>query len=111
MSRANRTIRIAGNTLYPTLSVIDAKGYEIWLYYTTDSGTLDDCIPCFTARKEGRLFGAASAVELLGVIALWEARGENWRATEDDVRLSREILDSVPIYGPDGTIIEKFLDE
>jgi len=81
------------------------------LFYNGSVDLSTNAHPCFTARKDGRLFGAASAEELLGVIAMWEARGENWRATEDDVRLSREILDSVPIYGPDGTIIEKFLDE
>jgi len=111
MSKIDLTIRIAGNTTAPALSVIKGKGYEIEFYVSTDTGYARDCVSCYNARKDGRLFSATTAVELLGLIAMWEVRGDNWRGTKDDFKLSSEIDDSCVIYGPDGTIIEKFEKE
>jgi len=68
-------IRIAGNTEIPCFSAIKAKGYNVALTHYKDSEYSD-----WSAEKDNRLFSATNPVELLGLIAMWEMRGDDWRA-------------------------------
>jgi hypothetical protein len=72
--RLKLSIRVAGNTIIPCLQVIAAKGYQISHYH---SGT-DADMAFWDAKKDGRAFSADSAESLLGLIAMWEHRGDDW---------------------------------
>ncbi len=81
------SIRIAGNTITPCLQVIVGKGYSVAHYL---GETPDD--PAFwDANKDGRYFSATGAEELLGLIAMWEQRGDDWHQKLGE----REILDKL----------------
>lgn len=54
------------------------KGYDLWLE-KGDNGSL------WCARKGSRSFLAYTGPELLGLVALWEALGENWNQQQPDV--------------------------
>ena len=68
-------IRIAGNTEVPCFAAIKTKGYKVTCTEYVDSEYFD-----WNAEKDNRLFSATSPIELLGLIAMWEVRGDNWQA-------------------------------
>ena len=90
-------IRIAGNTEIPCFSAIKAKGYKVTVTAYQDSDYYDWC-----AEKDNRLFSATSPVELLGLIAMWEVRGDKWRLKDNPSHNEydeyRELMDNVPEY-------------
>ncbi len=73
-------IAAAGNVEVPAYLVIIAKGYDVSREESANS--LDDV---WTARKDENSFSANGLIELLGVITIAEARGENWRATDEEI--------------------------
>ncbi len=81
------TLGEAGNTDAPALGVIHEKGYRI-LNVSTDTHLE------WIAENEHRAFYASSPLAVLGLIAIWESRGEEWMGTEEQaelqVRLYRE---------------------
>ena len=74
-------IRIAGNTAIPCLAAIKSKGYKVSLTHYRDSEFSD-----WNAEKDNRLFSATSIEELLGLIAMWEVRGDVWRTKDSEHR-------------------------
>jgi hypothetical protein len=70
-------ITAAGNTEVPAYLVLIAKGYEITHYDPDDA---------WLAQKDGDAFSASGPLELLGLVAMAEARGSNWRATDEEIR-------------------------
>src|SRR5688572_13015359 len=93
-------IRIAGNTLIPTLQVIAAKGYAITHYYCEPDR------PFWDADKDGRSFSADSAEALLGLIAMWEQRGDDWMMRDGESALLDRVLASAVTYDADGNVVE-----
>jgi hypothetical protein len=86
-------IRIAGNTEIPCFSAIKDKGYEVTLtYYEGDD------YPDWEAVKDNRLFSATNPIELLGLIAMWEVRGDDWCANSNDHKEYNELCDNAPVY-------------
>jgi hypothetical protein len=70
------SLRIAGNTMIHCLHALAAKGYFIRHYFFGESpGDRDH--PQWDAEKHNRLFSATSPEELLGLIAMWEIRGDD----------------------------------
>jgi len=65
----------AGNTYNPVLSVIREKGYHIY-FVPYPRGDVDGD---WWAIKDRRDFIAIDPLRLLGLIALWEQRGDKWR--------------------------------
>ena len=67
------------------------RGYRVWWEASERPGADD-----WWAEKEGREFIATNPLALLGLVALWESRGEEWRAKpgEPDLlsRLKKEVL-------------------
>jgi hypothetical protein len=86
MREYRTTIRVAGNTAAPALYALRAKGYAV----TLSCAPLDGAE--YAAEKEGRLFSATTAEELLGLVAMWEVRGDDWRACTDDERAWHDAL-------------------
>ena len=97
-------IRIAGNTATPCYSAILKKGYEVTI--SVDQSSDDSYIFQYDATKEDLFFSATSPEELLGLIHMWEIRGDNWRGTKEEIKLFRTQEDNAPIYDIDGNLIE-----
>ncbi|WP_152669937.1 hypothetical protein [Lysobacter capsici] len=70
-------IAMAGNTLAPAYSALLQKGYTVERH-----PELPDCC---VASKNGYSFLADNPVELLGLIAMIEVRGEAWQASDREV--------------------------
>jgi len=72
-------IATAGNTENPALLVLKAKGYEVRVGLDEEGQ-----IVSFWARQNSNVFIADSLVSLLGLVALWENRGDNWPTHDDE---------------------------
>lgn len=99
-------IRIAGNTGPRSLMAIRSKGYDI-LYYTEERVDVEtgekSYLDCYDAKKDGRYFSASTPQELLGLIALWEVRGDFWRkVTDEEWAFYNDLNDQSRIYDEDG---------
>jgi len=70
-------ITAAGNTEVPCYLVLIAKGYQI-THRAADGAWL--------AEKHGNAFSAGGPLELLGLVAMAETRGSNWRARDEESR-------------------------
>lgn len=97
---AGLTIRIAGNTEAPCYFAIRSMGYDFAVF--CHETTKDEYIWTYEATKEGRLFSATTIQELLGLIAMWEQRGDDWRADPDEGDEYLSLRDSAPVYDLDG---------
>lgn len=102
--RHSLCIRIAGNTENPCLLALRAKGYKINFSFTKDreGGYKKD----IAAELDGRRFSATTAEELLGLVAMWEVRGDDWKTKEDEPNVYDELYPSSITYDLEGNIIE-----
>ena len=97
-------IRIAGNTGPRCLFVLWQKGYSI-RHFNVLKGS-GDYQSEFEAKIGTRLFSATSPEELLGLIALWETRGESWRDSSDEEWAKFErLIDEAPVFDEEGNEI------
>jgi hypothetical protein len=67
-------ITVAGNTEVPAHLALIAKGYQVSM--TSD---------LWLAQKDQNFFSASGPLELLGLVAMAEIRGVNWRATDQEI--------------------------
>ena len=72
-------IAMAANTLAPAYAALLKKGYRVERRRDPSGGCL--------ASKDGHSFLAENPVELLGLIAMAEMRGEAWQASDREVEL------------------------
>jgi hypothetical protein len=102
-SRKGVTIRIAGNTQIPCLLALRAKGYRVRLDYHRLGGpevANPDYQLDYQAECEGGYFSATTPEELLGLVAMWEVRGNEWRlkpgegAIDDELHAASRTFDS-----------------
>lgn len=100
------SIRIAGNTMIPCLQAIVAKGYTVRHYFLGNKrGEWDR--PQWDAEKDGRYFSATGLEELLGLIAMWEVRGDDWRVKPGEAELHDRLVEAAPMYDADGHEIDR----
>jgi hypothetical protein len=103
-------IASAGNTSYPALMAVCKKGYAVQLSYTRTEDpsnlTRPDYHSHWSANKDGAWFHADNPLELLGLIAMWEVRGDNWRMTEADRPIMEAIDAAAKTYDPEGNEIQ-----
>ena len=93
-------IRAAGNTAAPALYALHAKGYAVTLSYGRDDA--DGYTAEYEAEKDGCLFSATTPEELLGLVAMWEVRGDDWRASTDAERAwHATLIDTAPVHERD----------
>jgi hypothetical protein len=100
------SIGVAGNTAYPCMQAIKAKGYSMSLRYLLShysEGWRQEWI----AEKDDRIFWADSSEELLGLIAMWEIRGDDWHINDGEYELYEQLRDSAIRYDKEGDIIEE----
>jgi hypothetical protein len=94
-------LAIAGNTRNPTLYALRAKGYGVSLSYQRDGN--GDLSSWYTATTQGRRFVASSPEELLGLVAMWEVRGDDWSPGSDEERAWCDALfEAARVYDDDG---------
>lgn len=108
MAEAEQTgcIRIAGNTMIPCFQAIVAKGYNVTHYYLGDKpGDWDR--PQWDADKDGRLFSATGLEELLGLIAMWEVRGDDWQLKPGEAEPHGQLVDAAPMYNSEGNVVDR----
>lgn len=75
------------NTYDPALFVLRKKGYRVWV----EPGGAEGESGGWRAEKDGRDFYASDPLRLLGLIALWEQRGDDWQLSAGDPDLYDEI--------------------
>lgn len=101
------TIRVAGNTSIPALASIRKKGYRVTYSALAIDGDIGNCAYQYDAIKDDYFFSATTPEELLGIIAMWEIRGDDWRAKAEDFDFAEELDESMVIYDADGNVIDK----
>ena len=89
MKRQQVRLKLADamNTYSPALQVISGRGYQI-TFSPAEHGEGD-----WEASAGDRVFCATDPLRLLGLIALWESRGDNWGRRQDEGNLYRELID------------------
>jgi hypothetical protein len=104
MHERRASIRIAGNTMIPALHALRVKGYALSVWYTLgDDGGL---VPQYDAEKDGRAFSATSPEELLGLVAMWEVRGDDWQLKSGEAELYDRLIEAAPVYDAEGNAID-----
>lgn len=98
------SIRIAGNTQNPALTTLREKGYRLWIEPETEESEYTD----WNAEKAGRYFSATDPLELLGLVAMQEFRGDDWRAKSHETDIVDELFSTA--Y-PDDENIEDTCNE
>jgi hypothetical protein len=98
-------IRIAGNTEVPALLALRAKGYRVWLEYTKVDDPKSPChpyMPDYQAQSEFGYFSATTPVELLGLVAMWETRGDDWKLKPEERDILNELMDAAKTFDTEG---------
>lgn len=74
-------IRNCGNTLVPAYLALQSKGYRVW-WDRGNSAPVDE-----TWYAEGSLgaFVGDDPIELLGLVAMRELRGAEWKASDEQI--------------------------
>jgi hypothetical protein len=72
------TIATASNVLVPAYLVLRGKGYRI-------TRVVEKKVETWRAVKPGVEFIAEDPLSLLGLVSLYEARGEAWRAEDAEI--------------------------
>lgn len=85
------TIRIAGNTQNPALNTLIEKGYRLWIEPDASNEVESEFID-WNAEKNGRYFSATDPVELLGLVAMWEFRGDEWQSKIEEQDITDELF-------------------
>lgn len=71
----------AGNTMVPAYLVLLAKGYSV----RCDGRLFGPSEETWIAEDAHRILMAGDTVTLLGLAALAEARGEDWKASDEEI--------------------------
>ena len=102
-------IGINANTSIPSFIVIKSKGYEISAKIYTKKEKDARLQYDFTAKKDNNTFMGTNLEEVLGLITMWEIRGQNnadWRANHDETFDYDKIIDEAPIFDEDGNLLK-----
>ena len=75
MAQAQPFLCAAANVEIPAYLVLSQKAYTV-----TAPGN-----DSWNAEKDGLRFQAESLIELLGLVSMYEARGPNWAAADQEV--------------------------
>lgn len=98
-------IGVAGNTQGPAPLALRAKGFRVWLEYTKVSDPKSPWhpyLPRYQAERDGAYFSATTAVELLGLVAMWETRGNDWRLKRGEPDLLDELMEAARTFDGEG---------
>ena len=104
------SIRIAGNTSGPCVHALLSKGYKVTLEYVKVENPDDPWYPFqpyWDAEKGRTRFSAVSPEELLGLIAMWEMRGNDWFMNDEEKAQVNEVYDAAVFLDGEGNIIDE----
>ncbi len=87
----------------PCLLALRAKGYTLTLSFT--KGPDGSCRAEYDAVKGDRAFSATTAQELLGLVAMWEVRGDDWRTRQGEPWVSDDLYPSAVTYDLEGNAL------
>lgn len=73
-------IASAGNSDTAAFHALIKKGYSVWVVPKSDGNT-----GWYVAKKENQEFIGDNFLETIGLIAMFEARGEDWKPTDKEV--------------------------
>lgn len=106
MSETKRilTIGSAGNTGNPCLLALRAKGYTLKVWRTKSE--MNKYGIHYEAEKDGRVFIASNDAELLGLVAMWEVRGDDWRTKPGEPYIHDELYPTAITYDSEGNAVE-----
>ena len=65
---------------------LSERGYRVW-WEASERPSADD----WWAEKDGREFVAKSPLGLLGLVALWESRGDEWQKRPEEPELLEQL--------------------
>lgn len=82
------SITFGVETYDPALLVLKSKGYTVRLE------AVEDRFAEWHAQKGDDEVVATNPVELLGLVALWEARGDDWERRSDEPSIYEELVES-----------------
>lgn len=105
MSEIRFSLRIAGNTTIPAVHTLKTKGYTIIHYYVQNAA--GELHGQWEAEKNGYWFSATSPEEVLGLIALWEVRGNEWQTRPGEREFYDQLVELAPIYDLDGRLLQE----
>lgn len=100
-------IRIAGNTAEPCLLVLISKGYKVTRVVQALSDDFLNCVYDWSAEKDGQLFSATSPEELLGLVTMWENRGNDWKIKVNEKGIYKKVLDESPLFDQKGNLVDQ----
>jgi len=98
------------NTSIPCYVVIKSKGYIISAKIYTSKNKDTALEYHFIAKKEDNTFVGDSLEEVLGLITMWEIRGQNnddWRADHDEIIDYDKIFNDAAFFDEDGNPINE----
>jgi hypothetical protein len=75
------TLADAANTLVPAYLALLQRGFSV----SRESGSSDDSEAWWIAEDADRRFVAADPLALLGLVALYETRGSEWQASDEQI--------------------------
>jgi len=76
----------AGNTIIPAYITLQEKGYKVERVLCEPN----DSITLWRAEKDNKEFNASDPLALLGIVAMAEHRGEDWKPKIDE---SKEFIE------------------
>lgn len=104
LNRTNIKVGITGNLDGVYFSILRKKGFAIEVIRLKDPKSTSQTI---NARKEGLLFNADSFGELLGLIHMWEVRGDDWYPKKEDSASYKKVMyEDIVSYDEDGNLVE-----
>jgi hypothetical protein len=74
------TIADAGNVMVPAFLALRAKGYRVSRTVANEGG-----LEFWHAERQSERYTAADTLALLGLVALYETRGDEWRAQDSEI--------------------------
>ena len=72
-------ISAAGNVEIPAYLALKMKGFSV--RWEREDGNIET----WYAEKENLCFSGEGPIELLGVVAVYETRGNKWKATDEEI--------------------------
>ena len=77
----DKPVKIAAtaNTLAPAWRVLVSKGWDVERHY-------DEPTERWTAKRGPIELSAQDVLQLLGLVCVYNSRGDEWRPTDDEVR-------------------------
>jgi hypothetical protein len=80
---AKRRIAETSNTLIPAILALEQAGFVVNMGYAKNG-------PMFWATRDETTYEGSSPEIVLGLVKLMELRGQDWQASDDEVRAVSE---------------------